>query len=166
MGSGATRIGFLLIKLWLPPGLSTEIVDKLKMKSITLELPWPPSVNNYKTVSKIVKTKTGKLYQQRRNSNETRQFYFDTYILSKQLPHKDGAKFHFREDIDLEVIIGLHPPYEKRRYDLDNRLKVLIDSLMYAQIIHDDSQITRLCAEKKHMIAHGKVVITIKEIVK
>ena len=132
------------------------------MREIRLDLPWPPSVNHYKTVGKIVTTKTGKLYQERRNSNETKTFYFEVYIKTKHIPYAEGSKFRFREEIPLELVVWLHPPHHKR-YDIDNRLKVLLDSLVHAKIISDDSQITRLFVEKLDMIPEGKVVVTIRE---
>jgi Holliday junction resolvase RusA-like endonuclease len=134
------------------------------MREIRLELHWPPSVNHYKKVGAIVKTKTGKLYQQRLNTDETKTFYFQTYMKAKDIPCVEGTKFRFRDDIALEVIVRLHPPHSKR-YDLDNRLKVLLDGLVHAKLISDDAQITRLYVEKLDMIAHGKAIVTIREIV-
>lgn len=131
---------------------------------IEIELPFPPSVNSYKTVGKLIKTSSGKLYQQRKNSTETKKFYYDVYMLAKSLERPADELYCFSDTISLEVIIALHPPHS-RRYDLDNRLKVLLDSLMHARIIHDDSQISRLLVEKKSMIEHGKAIVTIKEII-
>lgn len=128
-----------------------------------LELPWPPSLNHYKKVGRIVKTKTGKLYQQRKNTIHTEKFYFDTYILSKNGMPSEWLKFASRDDISYDVHVSLHPPSEKR-YDLDNRLKVLFDGLVRAKVIKDDSQIIRLHVEKCSIIEHGKVIVTIQGI--
>lgn len=127
---------------------------------LKFELPFPPSVNNYKTIGKIVRTETGKLYQQRRNSNETKMYYFAvTQILR---PYRRMAELDaIGETIGYEVIVGLHPPHQKR-YDADNRLKVLLDSLVRAQVIKDDSLIKRLVVEKKPMVESGKVIVEIK----
>lgn len=129
---------------------------------LILELTWPPSVNHYKKVGRIVKTKTGKLYQQRKNTLETEKFYFDTYILYKQTKPTEWLKFACNETISFEVDVYLYPP-TSTRYDLDNRLKVLFDGLVRAKIIHDDSQITRLFVEKMENIENGKVVVKIRE---
>lgn len=134
------------------------------MREIRLELPWPPSVNHYKKVGAIVKTKTGKLYQQRLNTDETKTFYFQVYMKAKPIPCVEGTKFRLRDDIDIELVVRLHPPHNKR-YDIDNRLKVLLDSLVHANIISDDSQITRLFVEKLDMIPEGKAIITLREII-
>lgn len=129
---------------------------------IEIELPWPPSVNHYKTVGRLITTTSGKIYQQRKNSNETKKFYYDVYMLSKNLP-REATERCFPEAIDLEVGVSLHPPHSCR-YDLDNRLKVLMDSLMHARIIHDDSQIHRLIVEKKEMVEGGKAIVRINEL--
>jgi len=131
------------------------------MNLITFELPWPPSVNNYKKIGKIVKTQSGKLYQQRINNNETKMFYFEVYMISKKIMPTEGSKFAISDQIELEVSIDLHPPHQKR-YDVDNRLKVLLDSLTRAKIIKDDSQIRRLIVQKKPMIEHGKTIVSIR----
>ncbi len=132
---------------------------------IEITLGFPPSVNAYKKIGKIVKTKTGKLYQQRVNTNETKIFYFEAYIKAKALKRPEGCLFCFREDARLEVHIDFYPPSLTYKWDLDNRLKVLCDSLMHARIIKDDSQIYCLVVQKKAMIAQGRTIVRIKEYV-
>jgi len=128
-----------------------------------LNLPWPPSVNHYKKVGKIVKTKSGKLYQQRKNTCHTEKFYFDTYILHKQSMPSEWVKFSDSAVFSFEVSVYLYPP-NTSRYDLDNRLKVLLDGLVRAKVIKDDHQIHRLYVEKCDIIPHGKVIVRIKPI--
>jgi len=125
-------------------------------------LPWPPSVNHYKKVGRIVKTKTGKLYQQRKNTCHTEKFYFDTYIVHKQSMPQEWLKFADSDTISFDVRVYLYPP-NSSRYDIDNNLKVLFDGLVRAKVIKDDSQITRLYVEKCHIIEHGKVIVRIQE---
>lgn len=129
-----------------------------------IDLPWPPSVNHYKKVGRIVKTKTGKIYQQRKNTLETEKFYFDTYILNKCSMPSGWLKFACSETISFEVYIDMHPPLRTshRRWDLDNHLKVTLDAIVRAKIIHDDSQIYRLFVQKMDNIENGKVRIKIR----
>jgi len=135
------------------------------MRELTLILPFPPSVNNYKTIGKIVKTKTGKLYQERRNSNETKMFYYECYLRCKRFMPSEQSGSLYGGDKQLGVAITLQPPLKTSytRWDLDNRLKVLLDALMYCRIIEDDSQIHRLVVEKGAMIEQGQSIVTIKE---
>jgi Holliday junction resolvase RusA-like endonuclease len=126
-----------------------------------LTLPWPPSVNSYKKIGRIVKTKSGKLYQQRKNTIHTDKFYFDTYMLSRQSMPSGWPEFANSTTISFYLRVYLHPP-NSLRYDLDNRLKVLLDGLVRAKVIADDSQITRLYVEKCNIIEHGQVVVRIE----
>jgi crossover junction endodeoxyribonuclease RusA len=130
---------------------------------ITLTLPWPPSVNHYKKIGRIVKTKTGKLYQQRVNSNETASFYYQVYMLCKKQIPIGWPKSVDSATISYELRVTLRPP-DNKRYDIDNRLKVLLDGLVHAHVIHDDSQITRLYVEKCDIIAQGQTIVTILEL--
>ncbi len=127
-----------------------------------MTLPWPPSVNHYKKVGRIVKTKNGKLYQLRKDTDETKKFYFDVYMTYKNLNPSEWAKFANSETISFQLGVYLYPP-SSLRYDLDNRLKVLLDSLVRAKVMKDDSQITRLYVEKCNIIENGKVIVRIQE---
>ena len=126
------------------------------------ELPYPPTVNHYKKLGGIVKTKTGKLYQKKFNSPQTNKYYYDVYILTR---HKMPAEWVKLSDSAIfSVKVYVHPPDDKKR-DLDNICKVLLDSLVKAKILPDDSKIHRLYLEKCNIIEHGKVIVKIQEIV-
>ncbi|HEX3767537.1 MAG TPA: RusA family crossover junction endodeoxyribonuclease [Puia sp.] len=128
---------------------------------LELELPYPPSVNHYKKAGRIVKTAAGKLYQQRVNTDETKTFYFQVYILTKKLIPAEWPKSCDKATFSLKIYV--YPPDGKKR-DLDNILKVLIDSLVRAHIIKDDSQVCRLYVEKCDIIKNGKVLVRIEEV--
>lgn len=132
---------------------------------IKITLPWPPSLNHYKKMGGFSRTKSGKLFQKRVNSKDTMQFYFDVWVLAKQIHDKLGTKFYHDGTIELEVYLCLHPPHQKR-YDADNFAKVVIDSLMHAKLIKDDSQITKLVIEKKEFVVGGKVIVRIDEMIR
>lgn len=139
----------------------------IEFHELKLELPFPPSVNNYKTVGRIIKTSGGKLYQQRNNSIETKMFYWEVYSIAKKIRPAEGFKFARSAEIALWVTVVMHPSIQtaQRRWDLDNRLKVLLDSLTRAKVICDDSQIHRLHVEKGNVVEEGKVIIKIAELV-
>jgi crossover junction endodeoxyribonuclease RusA len=128
---------------------------------ITLTLPYPPSVNNYKKLGRLVKTKSGKTYQQRLNSDETKTFYYQVYMLSKMQVPSEWGKFASSGTISYDLRVTVSPPDKKRR-DIDNILKVLLDSLVRAHIINDDSQIHRLYVEKLDTM-DGQVTVIIGE---
>lgn len=131
------------------------------MDTLELELPWPPTVNHYKSVGKLVRTKTGKLYQQRHNSDATKQFYWQVWSIIVALrTHKGLKSFH---DATISMEIHAYPP-DKRKRDLDGILKVLLDALQRAGVYDDDFQIARLYVERKNTIAEGKVIVRIEEL--
>lgn len=63
----------------------------------------------------------------------------------------------------LEVQVEIHPK-DKRKMDIDNRIKPLLDALQHASVFIDDEQIDRLVVERKEIIKGGKCVVTINEI--
>jgi crossover junction endodeoxyribonuclease RusA len=61
----------------------------------------------------------------------------------------------------LAVEVKLHPP-DRRRRDLDNLLKALLDALQHAGVYADDSLIDRLSVEKGEVAVGGKAVVVIR----
>lgn len=104
---------------------------------LEFEVPFPPSVNSYKRVGRIVQTSSGKLLQHRVNTDQTRQFFADVWNKTRKLPPHDLKKAR------LFVTLTLHAP-NQRKLDIDNRCKVLLDSLQHAGVYDDDAQIDRL----------------------
>lgn len=116
---------------------------------IALSLPFPPSVNS--------------LYN----------FYKGRWLLSKE-----GRNYHTRiimlcrkllgppDPIKGRVRVGItmYPPDERRR-DLDNTLKGLLDSIVKARVIHDDSQIDDLRIVRGERKEGGEIAVQIEEIV-
>ena len=129
---------------------------------IELTLPWPPSVNVYKKPGRMVTTQSGKLIQTRVDTKETTMFDYQVWALIKSKKAKEGLK-----SFDREAIVGLevlaYPPDAKRR-DIDNILKVLVDSLVRGGLIPDDFQISRLLIQRCGIVDQGKVVVRIYEL--
>ena len=63
----------------------------------------------------------------------------------------------------LAVDILVFPP-DRRRRDIDNFQKALLDSLQHAGAFVDDSQIERLSIERREVLAKGSVVVRIEPI--
>lgn len=66
----------------------------------------------------------------------------------------------------LMVSVILYPP-DKRRRDIDNPIKILLDSLQRACVFEDDSQIDRLLVERGAQVKGGscKVIIMPYELI-
>lgn len=92
----------------------------------TIELPYPPTVNTYYSVvgGRKVLSKRGREYRKE-----------VAWLLS-------GEQQSF-EDRRLALHITVHAR-SKRRADLDNLLKSLLDAMQYAGLYDDDSQIDDL----------------------
>ena len=111
---------------------------------MTLELPYPPTVNHYWRHNRGMThiSTAGKAYRA------------NVQAVCKQQRVKilTGR---------LEVRIDVYPP-DKRRRDLDNVLKSLLDSLAHGGVYEDDSQIDRLDVMRMPSEKPGKVVVEVE----
>ena len=95
------------------------------------ELPFPPSVNHYwrHVGSRVLVSSRGRKYRSEVNS----------LLRRKKIKPLEG---------DLIVDITLRPP-DRRRRDVDNYMKALLDAMQSGGVYLDDSQIVRLTIEKR-----------------
>jgi len=111
---------------------------------LTLDLPYPPSVNHYWRMAR------GRWYI----SAEGKRYR--AAVLAEA---RDRA---FSLAAPLRVDVALTMP-DKRRRDVDNVLKALLDALQYAGVYADDSQIEELHVVKVGLAKPGGVRVTIEE---
>lgn len=100
---------------------------------LTLHLPWPPTANH--------------IWQHARRMNylskEYKSFLELTFFsVRSQLPRK-----HKPLEDEVRVTILLFPP-TNRKYDVDNRVKPILDALTKAGVWEDDSQVRTLTVSK------------------
>lgn len=62
-------------------------------------------------------------------------------------------------DGDLVVVVNLYPP-DRRRRDIDNPIKALLDAMTHAGIWHDDSQIKKLTVEMMPKLG-GRTIVSV-----
>ncbi|HEX7001099.1 MAG TPA: RusA family crossover junction endodeoxyribonuclease [Trueperaceae bacterium] len=114
---------------------------------MTLELPWPPTANNLHAVvrGRKVLSRKGREYRAQAAAQ-----------LAMQAAPRLG-------DARLAITLTLHPP-DRRRRDIANSEKAAIDALVYAGVLHDDSQIDRLTIVRADPRPGGALTVTLEEI--
>jgi crossover junction endodeoxyribonuclease RusA len=112
---------------------------------IEFTLPWPPSVNHYyrRLGHKTLISRDGRKYR-----TEVVAQLFD--MLDEPMSGR------------LQVEIHAHPP-DKRRRDLDNLQKSLLDAMQHAGVYVDDSQIDSLSIYRCNTVTNGAVKLKIWE---
>jgi Holliday junction resolvase RusA-like endonuclease len=63
----------------------------------------------------------------------------------------------------LDVEVDVFPP-DRRRRDIDNVQKALLDALEHGGAYADDSQIVKLSIEKRDPVAGGKTLVRIRKL--
>jgi crossover junction endodeoxyribonuclease RusA len=114
--------------------------------SVSLQLPWPPSVNHYwRHVGRVTKI-----------SAEGREFReaVKSLVARRQCDKCEGR---------LAVHVTAYPP-DRRRRDIDNLNKALLDGLQYAGLYDDDGQIDWLLIERAEIKPGGCVEVDIREV--
>ena len=117
--------------------------------SITLAIMWPPSVNHewMKARGRIILTPKGRTYR--------------AYVAGKILAMRaHGVLPKASLTGDLAVAMELYPP-DRRRRDVDNYSKAVLDALTHTHLWRDDSQIKRQTVTVREPKAGGQVVLTI-----
>ncbi len=110
---------------------------------IHLDLPYPPTVNTYWRANGVRRfiAKRGVLFRSQ----------VAEIVSEAQQGSIDGR---------LSVFVALYPP-DKRKRDIDNVLKALLDALSHAGAYEDDSQIDRLEVMRHQVIKGGKCSVVI-----
>lgn len=116
------------------------------MKKINISLPWPPSANTYwrRNGARYFISPKGIIYR--------------NFVVLKCLTFKD----YFDKSDRLKLHIDAYPP-DKRIRDLDNLFKSTIDSLQFAKLFPNDSQIDELSIKRMdEKLSKIEIIITEK----
>ena len=112
---------------------------------IELELPFPPSVNHYyrRVGPRTLISREGRRFRER------------------VCAHLAGLGVR-RLSGPLRIEIEIYPP-DRRRRDIDNVQKALLDALQHGGLYEDDSQIVKLDIERRGCIAQGRTIVRVQE---
>ena len=115
------------------------------MGAVEFDLPWPPSVNRYyrHVGPRVLISREGRRYRMMAVSR-----------LGGLFEKLSGA---------VSLSLDCYPP-DRRRRDIDNIRKSLLDSLVNAGVLEDDSLIRRLLMEMREPIPEGLVHVHVAPI--
>jgi crossover junction endodeoxyribonuclease RusA len=120
-------------------------MDNVTSKTLMLRVPFPPSVNTYWGFQGSHRFLTKKAKEFKTNC-------FDAFLRSN---HKGFG------DQRLQVRVELFAP-DRRKRDIDNHVKSLLDSLCQAGAFDDDSQIDHLTIIRKPIWKDGLCLVRIE----
>lgn len=115
------------------------------VREVSFDLPFAPSLNRYyrHVGPRVLISREGRLYR-------------------RMVVSRLGGLFEkFSEAVSLSL--DCYPP-DRRRRDVDNILKCLLDSLVGAGVIEDDSLIKRLHVEMREPIPEGLIHVHVATI--
>jgi crossover junction endodeoxyribonuclease RusA len=112
---------------------------------LVLNLPLPPSVNSYRTIfrNRMGISKAGREFKAK----------VSDYVIEYKVPKLGAAR--------LEMKVVLYPR-DKRKQDIDNRIKALWDALGDAGVFDDDEQIDVLLIERGEIKKGGGCLVMIE----
>lgn len=113
---------------------------------VTFELPWPPSVNHYyrRVGPRTLISRAGREFRRR----------VARILAARRLPPALGR---------LAVTVEVYPP-DRRRRDIDNLLKAVLDACQHGGAFPDDSRIVWLLIHRTQVVRGGRVVVTIRDL--
>lgn len=125
---------------------SKATFPRKRKPTYVLKLPWPPSINHYYGT-----TRNGQRFIAKKGQ-EFRRIVIDA---CKEIPDN----FETLND-RLQVWIECFPP-DRRRRDLDNLKKALLDALTHAGVYTDDCLIDDVRAVRREVEKPGHVIVHI-----
>ena len=113
---------------------------------IIIRLPWPPTVNSYysHTPRGVYLSRKGRLYRG----------------LVLEAIKEQGMSLGILDHMYVEVT--LYPP-DRRKRDLDNYMKGLLDACSHADVWEDDSLIDQLEIRRGEVVRGGIVIMEITD---
>lgn len=117
-----------------------------RAKKLSFCLPWPPSENVYRRYvnGRPLLSRDGRSYK----------------ATVAAIVRANGHDRHLAGRLKLRI--QLRPP-DRRKRDIDNSLKALLDAMQAGGVYADDSQIDFICVSREEHIEGGQVWVTVRE---
>ena len=123
------------------------VSPRAKPMALEATLPWPPSVNHY--------------WAARGNGRylapHAQRWHKEAWAILRATWRGKPMQG------EVAVLLVLHPP-DRRRRDLDNLLKAVLDALVHAGVLQDDSQVAELHAVRREARRPGGVLVRVEEL--
>lgn len=120
------------------------------MACVSFELPWPPSVNHYWKHGKMGRVFLGEAGKK-----------FRAGCVGAVREWNAGRGVAAAGKVALEVY-AIRP--DRRKRDIDNILKALLDGLVHAGVLDDDSQVAELHVVMGEVEAPGRTRVTVRRL--
>ncbi|MEI6540257.1 MAG: RusA family crossover junction endodeoxyribonuclease, partial [Planctomycetota bacterium] len=113
--------------------------------TLQFDLPYPPSVNHYwrRVGARTLISRQGRAFRETVCS----------LLALRRLHPLDGW---------LKVHLQIYPP-DRRRRDVDNIQKPVLDALQHAGVYHDDFQIVSLRTDRMQPVQDGRLEVTVTQ---
>ena len=110
-----------------------------------MKLSWPPSTNTYwrNFRGHMVLSKVGRDFKKA----------VQEYVITKQIPKFGDSR------VTIKLVLN---PRDRRKIDIDNRIKAVLDSLEDAGVINNDFQVDYLEVIRGEPEKGGSVIVTIE----
>lgn len=118
------------------------------MPLIEVELPWPPSVNHYWETR-------GKSHYL---SKHARAWHTEAWALIRAA-HAQARPY--RGPVAITVLAW---PPDRRRRDIDNLTKPLLDALVHGGVLADDHQVDELHVVRRPRDGRGRVLLRVERV--
>jgi len=118
------------------------------MTEYKFDLPFPPTLNDYYGCN-------------RHGGKRIKNAGLDYRIKVHNVVREQDIRLKLEDKLHVTVI--LHMP-DKRRRDLDNYMKALLDSCTESKVWLDDSQIDRLFILRGDVVPHGAVEMVVQTV--
>jgi Holliday junction resolvase RusA-like endonuclease len=126
--------------------------EHIPESAIGFVLDWPASINRA----------VGGGVRKAIDLNQQKQTYKQASFYAVRAQCGPAQAPRFAEDAQVGVVLGLHPPDDSRKRDIDNGIKWILDAIEYSGVISNDHQVRSLLVNWFDPTEHGAVTVMVE----